>query len=262
MNAVALLAVLGVAVQSVPPLTEAQRVQLDTAIDSNRQFDEAALYPLLHNADTWQPGDEAGAMIPDYGAILEAPAQHRGGLFLIEGWFGGVPKRGSLEVARLTRGGPWDDRLEQWVIVTDRQKDEVAVVYLLDPPPAPGAGAKVRLAARFYKVLADFDRSTPPKPTSYLLFIGKTTQIMESGSGGTATPGGGALLLLVLLAGGWFTFRHMLRSQQLRPRLARAAPGGIGIEEDPDTDEEVDIDLPKDPAEALGALNREHDESD
>src|SRR5690349_8534863 len=62
---------------AVPPLTDEQRAQLDTATDNDKQVDQAGLYPLLQNALEWKPGDESGAAVPDYVAILDAPADAR-----------------------------------------------------------------------------------------------------------------------------------------------------------------------------------------
>ena len=189
-----------VAVQATVPLTQPQRVQLDSATDFSSRFDEAALYPLLQNALAWEAGNEAGAVVPDYAAILKAPADHRGTLFLIEGLFAGTPRGGTLSVTPLSRGGAWDDRLQQWVVVVDPVKDDVAVVYLVDPPPAPSAGAEVRLVARFYKVLADQDRHG--RPTDYLTFVGKSAAVQTSGTGRDTSWGVWPLLGAMLLLAG------------------------------------------------------------
>ena len=36
--------------------------------------------------------------------------------------------------------------MQQWVVVVDPVEDEVAVVYLVNPPPRPAAGTPVRVA--------------------------------------------------------------------------------------------------------------------
>ncbi len=255
MNAV-ILAMLCVVIRGVAPLSEGQRVQLDTAMDFNSTFDEAGLYPLLNNALQWEKGDEAGAMIPDYKAIFESPGEHRGQLFLIEGAFAG----GSQRVRQLSRPGSWDGKLNQWVVVVDRATDEVAVVYLVDPPPAPKAGAKVRTVGRFYKVLSDTDREG--RPTNYLTFVGHGAQVEErsSGSGvGSGSAGGALVLVLVILAGGWVVLRQTIRVKKVRTRLRVGATvggdteGGIGEEGD-------EVNLPKDPVQALDVLHDRHEE--
>ena len=72
---------------TVPPLTREQQLQLDTAADFTTTYDEGALYPLLNNAMTWKDGDEAGATVPDYKAILDKPADARGKLFYLRATF-------------------------------------------------------------------------------------------------------------------------------------------------------------------------------
>lgn len=245
--------VLWLILQAVIPLTEMQRAQIDSATDFTARFDEGALYPLLKNALQWQGTDEAGAIIPDYAAICQSPQEHRGKLFLIEGLFAGR----SLPV-KLSRAGPWDDQLQQWVVVVDSEKDEVAVVYLVSPPPVPRAGVPVRMAARFYKVWADKDRHG--QPTNYLTFVGR--QAVVKGSRGATGPGwGGQPLIgaLVLLAGGWYFLRRTMRAklsphQQRRRELKRSSQ--IDIDE---TDTAVTA-LSQDPAEALGMLEQLHKE--
>jgi len=251
--------VLWAVVQAAVPLTAPQRVQLDSATDFDTRIDQGALYPLLKNALQWQDGIEAGATIPDYSAILKAPELHRGELFLIEGLFAGVPRGGTLDMARLTRAGPWDDKLQQWVVVVDQGKDEVAVVYLTNPPDIPRAGAKLRLLARFYKVLADKDRNG--RATNYLTFVGKSALVkgglQPKGSRKTITPLLGALLLL---AGVWYMLRRKFRAKPLLQQ--RRHKVGLGADDGMHQDESDRVDLPKDPAEALNTMRQLHQESE
>ncbi len=254
-----LTAMLCAATQAVVPLNQQQQTQVDSATDFSGRFDEGALYPLLHNALGWQDRDETGAVVPDYPSLFEQPALHRGQLFLIEGLFAGVPRDGSLAVAGLTRAGPWDDKLQQWVVVVDQQRDEVAVVYLVDPPPAPPAGTDIRLVARFYKVLSDTDRQG--RPTDYLTFVGKNVVLGQiTGRGGSAMGFAPLVGALLLLAGGWYVLRRTVYARPLRRPIGagrkaqgdQAAPG----------DEGAGVPLPKNPADALSALNQMRDEED
>ena len=248
------LVAIWVAVGAVTPLTPAQQTQLGTASDFTGQFDEGALYPLLQNAWQWQPGDEAGAVIPDYAAIYQSPAKHRGQLFLIEGRFAGRSK----EIKHLTRPGPWDGQLREWVVVVDSAKDEVAVAYLTHPPVAPAAGAKVRLAARFYKVLSDQDVNG--KPTDYLLFVGRDATVVDAGRGfgGSGSGAGPLVVMLAILAAGWYFLRRTLSAKRLRPRPSRTQREEFDSEES--ADEEAEPQLPDDPAEALDVLKHQHDD--
>ena len=259
------LLIFGSLAQAVSPLTQAQQTQIATAGDFNSRFDEAALYALMNNALRWQDGDETGAMIPDRKALYQSPAQSRGQLFLIEGKFAGGPRL----IGNLTRLGPWDEKLQEWVIVTDRQKDEVAVVYLVDPPrpidqPLP-AGTPIRLVARFYKVLSDKDRLG--KPIDYLIFVGKSARTVEQ-EGGSATSGVTPLMLVVmLLAIVWFLARRAVKVRPLSTRVQRQrhTPTSQGSQSRRETqglsgDQESRV-LSEDPVEALRLLEMQHDES-
>ena len=127
----ALLLACGVA-HAAPPLTDAQRAQLATATDRSLQLDEGALYALLANTLEWTPGDESGAMIPDYDAIAAAPQDARGQVYLLEGEFAGRTRP-----YHLARSGAWGRSLTEWVIRVRQgatpEQDQVAVVYFVDP---------------------------------------------------------------------------------------------------------------------------------
>jgi len=241
-------------VSAPPPLTPPQRVQLDTASDRSSLFDEGALYPLLHNALQWEDGDEAGAAIPDYSAIREDPVKHRGELFLIEGLYAGRSK----SINNLTRPGPWDGKLKEWVIVTDVGNDQVAVVYLVDPPAPPAAKSKVRVPARFYKILKDVDQKK--RPTDFLLFIGRSATVQTKKNTGTTPTGLPLIAMLLLLVVAWFVFRKKIRNKPHRSGFRRQhkTPNDGGTP-DPDT---LTPDLPDDPADALQALEHHSHESD
>lgn len=248
---------------AVIPLTDSQRAQLATAGDFNSRFDEGALYPLLHNAAQWKANDESGARVPDYAAILASPEKHRGELFLIEGLFAG----GARTIAResLTRSGPWDDQLQQWVLVTDQARDEVAAVYLVNPPrpptDPPRVGVRVRTAARFYKVLRDQD--THGQPTDYLTFVGYGARITADDAptgtrlGTVATP---FLLVVISLAVGWYLLRRNLRTRPLLTRARRQR--SIGNQPTPDDynqwHHEPGRPIADNPVEALEILEHGH----
>jgi len=251
-----------VALHAVPPLSDDQRVQLTTAGDFSPRFDEAALYPLLQNASLWQLGDETGAMIPDYPDLLTNPGDHRGRLFLIEGLFAGVPEGESLKIGPLTRPGPWDDKLKWWGIVVDQDRDDVVIVYLLDPPAPPRAGAKVRLVARFYKPWNDFDRQQPPQPTSYLTFVGQSVTILAGSTDASgpnpATPLIGAV---VVLAVGLFVMRRALKPKLRVPHGRQSNPNPTDQQPNEHTLDMQDphLPLPDDPAQALNLLIDQHE---
>jgi hypothetical protein len=238
-----------------PPLTEAQRQQLDTARDHDAEWDEPALYPLLRNVGEWTVDQAVDAPAPDYDALHRVPQGHRGDVFLIEGLLGGPPQ---VVKRALRQPGPWEANLQQWSVVVRRDPDEVAVVLLIDPMP-PGemparGGALVRLAARFFKVLQFVDRNG--QPTSYLMFVGRSAQMDDAPA---ATPVADmptsrlwlvAMIFFVALAG-WFMMRRLTR-MSLKP-----SPLASRRRADRDVVTPAE-DLPTDPADALDALQRRH----
>ncbi len=261
MSAAAAL-ILFFALGALPPLTAEQQAQVATASDFSPAWDEGALYPLLQNALQWPGHDEAGALIPDYDAMLADPARYRGQLCLVEGQLGGP-----VEVVpyRLSRAGPWDDKLQRWGILVRADPDLVVVVYLVDGPPlaqTPRPGVRVRLLGRFYKVWRQPDQNH--QPTDYLVFIGKTTAAAAPAQRYAryrTTPMQWnlrwVLLLLVVGVAAIYLLRRMTRLSmqprplpgQLRRRQERAHAGQ-------DAGAQERADLPRDPAAALDQLAR------
>ena len=246
---------------AVPALTDAQVTQLATAQDLSREWDEAALYPLLTNVVEWSEADEAGAIVPDYSRLHTAPEAQRGRLFLIEGQLGAAP---TVLERRLSRPGPWDHNLQQWHVLVQRDPDEVVVLLLLDPMPPEQlprrGGSRVRAAARFYKVWRHLDRDD--QPTNYLMFVGRWVHVGDRG----ATPGGGGggwtlgVVVLVLVAA-WYAFwrlgRLALKPKALSTRSLKITHDDV---EDAAEQPKHEQPLPSDPAEALRELQRCHDE--
>lgn len=246
-------------------LTQDQQRQLASATDGSAVLDEAAWYPLLHDAATWGRNAEANARIPDYQAILENPDAHRGEKFLIEGE---LVRR--MAFAGTSRPGPWEGKLQQWGIKHGSIEDTV-VVYLVDPPDVR-EGAVVRLPARFYKVWATPDQQGVS--SLFLVFVGKGAKMIRQGSG--AGSGGLAkymtvpVVMVVLLGAGLYMVRrHARESKQLgltpaqRIRQMRGKDP-FGIEPDDELEELDNADatpLPPDPASALTELHRRADQS-
>jgi len=260
------IAVLVGLLAAAPPLTEAQRRQLDTATDASPRLDEGALYPLLRNALQWDDASnpEAGARIPDYAALRESPAAQRGEVFLIEGVYQGGGE------FNLHRSGPWGDALRWWVIKHGKTADDVAVVYFVTPSdggagdggeglPAVRRGAKVRVPARFYKVWRDVDQNE--QRTDFLTFVARRPRVVASSPVSPSLGLPEMLLLVVILAGGvavliWRSKGLSFKPRPLPRQAARAAAaaaeeqGELGDENDP---------LPEDPALALDELSRRHE---
>lgn len=238
-----------------PPLTDAQRAQLDSATDFGPANDEAALYPLLENALLWTPGDESGAAVPDYAALLADPAAYRGDLFLLEGDFAGRPRR-----LPLARPGDWGDEVTEWVLRVREDPDEVAVVYFVDPGgqlQAPPRGTPVRTAARFYKVWSDRDLANQPTP--FLLFVARDPTVAAAAPASQGLGLGAWAVVLVALAAAFYIMRRYVVSlRQPKPLATRrqAEPSSDTSQADEQDSPES---LPDDPADALDALTRHRD---
>ncbi|MCE9589877.1 MAG: hypothetical protein K8S99_05075 [Planctomycetes bacterium] len=248
---------------SVPPLTDAQRRQLATAKDGQPVFDEAALYPLLENAQTWTPGEEAGAMVPDLAAIEKTPEAFRGQFFLLEGEFAGRPLLEGDKFGTLARPGPWSGKLQQWVLITDRKTDQVVVINLVNPPMTVKnpyyTGAKIRTVGRFYKVWLNTDRHG--KPVSYLTFVGNSAKIiMDEGPDLGSTKPYLAVLGSVLILGVVFIFIRTrgkrAATQPLSDLWQRREDRRITDEAVAEESELVQPALPEDPTQALAELER------
>jgi hypothetical protein len=254
---------------SVPDLTPAQREQLQSATDGSSLVDEAAFYPLLQNALTWRPGDEAGARIPDYEALLRDPASLRGELFLLEGQMAG-PARPLGALARPIHldqpQPPTHADVQQWGLLVRSNPDLVAVVYLVDPPPlkqSPGAGRKVRLVGRFFKVWQSRDQAG--QATLYPVFVGRTVSGVSGSSGGSAVQ---PMLLTTLVLAGLlvFTFRRALKlNMKPKPLATRRHEREVAKARRPPEEQLNDLPgppLPHDPVEALGELERRRRDRD
>lgn len=236
---------------AVPPLTEAQR-DLSEQTTDRAGFDEAGLYALLPNVQTWRAGDETGAAVPDYAALLADPAAHRGDVFLLEGAFAGRSRR-----VGLSNPGDYGDEVTEWVIVTDPARDQVAVIFFVDPAgelQAPAKGQAVRTAARFYKVWSDLDANG--KPTDYLLFVAHQPTLVAAASAKGASSSAQAmlpaLLLVILLAAGLLV---VVRKSLVKP----IAPRRLSHDDAEETAEQLEAHLPVDPADALDELSRRHE---
>lgn len=242
---------------AVPPLSHEQQAQLETAKDNIASLDEGALYPLLLNAMDWPPGDEAGAMVPDYQAILENPADARGRLYLVEGAF-----YRARSVRNLARPGPWDPMLQEWSISPDGKGEQFVVVYMVHGQPEnelPRIRQQVRLAGRFYKVWLSKDYNQELKP--YLVFVGQSARIIRP-TGGSAGLGSNmpsptwiAVFVLAVSFAVVSLWRFLNNRELARERRSRLEPIP---EPEPQAVEEEDNEppLPDDPVKAMEEMER------
>lgn len=259
---------------AAPPLTEAQRDVLDAnASDYDARLEAGpAIYPLLENAADWPADDfsgDAGAATPptpDYAFLKDNPRDVRGNVFLIEGVFIEQVRFPTTERDgrdRLQRSGHarWGSQLTGWGIKVGDSADDVVMVYFVDPDGAiepPGNGARVRVAARFYKVWTVPDRDG--RDFDFLAFVGGARETVSGGASasGPGGPGWNKLIVMLVLAaaGVFYGMRHLLNRKQ---RAGRAHSQAHLAQRRRDRgsasdDDEADPDLPEDPAAALAYL--------
>lgn len=246
----------------IPPLTPAQLEQLATAVDDERVFDTAALYPLLQNATEWPVGVESGAMIPDFHALRDNPDDYRGKLLLIEGEFITESPAG-----RLARPGPWEPKVRRWVVRPDSKQNELLVIYLVNPPPMPRSRQSVRLIARFYMLWTDDDRRGAER--SYPILVGSGARIVADRtrvstftssplvSVGMVAVGGIVVMIIVrMVMRSMFSRRTAMderrEARELRDEEEREALRQVEKEGPP---------LPDDPIEAMEELKRRREQT-
>ncbi len=242
-----LLAVLA----GIGPLDEQRLEQVRTAADYEPTVDAPAFYPLLDDALTWSPDDEKGAAIPDYNVIAQNPDAYRGQLFLIEGQ---LVRR--MPFGRMARQGPWDRRLEQWVVRYDPNSEETVLAYLVDPPDGAQAGSRVRLPGRFYMVMRTKVAGSE-ESSDFLVFVGRTAHVTAGSTPTSGGTGAGAILvaLMLIMAIVYFAMRTKLKPKPIeRRRLHHTDKDDDG--DGRDDGEESTLPLPKDPADALDVLNQ------
>lgn len=239
---------------ALPPLSADRLEQVRTATDLRYGIDEPALYPLLRDALAWPAGDEAGAAVPDYRALREDPAAHRGELALIEGELVMAPR----PVEGLARPGPWTGRLQQWIVLPDQKRDEVIALYVVVPEgvdlPAPRVGRRVRVPARFYKLWAD-EEHQPPR--SYLAFVTSAAAIAPDAGGRAELPPTAMIVaVLALVAVFFFVMRRFSRVRDSAGRPEPVRDRAAAARRAAEAEARTGPPLPEDPAAALDELRR------
>jgi len=267
MNA-ALLTLIAFMLAAPPPLTQTQRIMLEDTADFSPTSDEAGLYALLSNARDW-PAEPAqnivGATVPDFEAIRKAPAEHRGQLFLIEGKL-----ESQIDMGLLSREG-----YEEVVTLTVRvPRGGVVIVYLTDDPqleiterigrhslPAQ-RGATVRIGARFFKFIQQPNQDG--QSMFYPVYVGRSMAISqpmaaEPECGASAAAVIVPVAVVILMLGAFMIIRKYANTQPSLLEQRRAAREAQLHET-----QEVEYrdDLPDDPAEAMNALEHEHEDAD
>lgn len=274
----------------IPALTADQQAQLAEAQDFRHSFDDGPLYALLASAVTW-PRDAFGGAAPlaiheqvnpvtrertPVLALLEKPEAHRGEAMLIEGMLiakdQGVPNNVG---GQLSRPDPqWGSTLSWWVIRMGRSErdPQVIVFFPADGRPLPEAKlrSQVKVAARFYKVFTAEVYVQDPTNTDnhvqtgreepFVAFVGGAAEISRNAAIPIPMAAKAATLLFLIalgFGGVWFirtVIRGMSRDRTFKSPAQRWAERLEREREEGAPEEDDDMDLPQDPAEALRKL--------
>ena len=258
-------------VATVPSLTEQDYAVLEDTIDGG-DVDEAAFYPLLRNAMQWNLYDDVGAIVPNYELLLEAPAAHRGKLFLIEGAFavssGPTIKHEGRSMAnpfenleeKLTRPGPWPKSIQRWPILVKTDPEQLILAYLVNPPNRPQLADRVRLPARFFKSWVDQDLDG--NESHYLVFVGHGAEVDGLSIEKSANKPYKILALSVAVLFLCFLFLQRAIKSILHTNLS-AQKRSIPAVRDPDTNRlEQRTKSSQDAAEALAELDQRNNGAD
>lgn len=267
-----LVFVSGSLVAATTPLTEEQRIAIETARDGYDQR-EQAFAMLLENARSWTPGNqipgsqtpgsqtpesqtpgmetqgEAVLARPDDAAVVERPDEFRGRLFELEG-----------VIQQQMRLANPEEGVMEWFIRTD---NGVPLVIYMDEKALGEPwrdGQRVRMLARFYKVIELTARDGVAR--QYSAFVGGFPAAISPhppsppppegrGSAVTSRPPtsfrGLVTVLLIMIV--IFVIAALVARSKRRPtRDGRIAINGPGVDEAGS--------LPDDPAQALAELRR------
>lgn len=246
-----LVFVSGSLVAATTPLTEEQRIAIETARDGYDQR-EQAFTMLLENARSWTPGSqtpgrqtpgmevqgEAVLARPDDASVVERPDEFRGRLFEVEG-----------VIQQQMRLANPEEGVMEWFIRTD---DGVPLVIYMDEKALGEPwrdGQRVWMLARFYKAIELPARDDVTR--RYAAFVGGfPTAIGPHPRGSAVTPRPPtwlvtALLIMIVI----FVIAALVARSRRRPtRGGRIAINGPRVDEAGS--------LPDDPAEALAELRR------
>ena len=220
---------------AIPPLTDDQRVRLETAYDG-RDHQEAAFVALLENARRWTGGlGEAPVRLhPDLEAMLGEPQAYRGELCRIAGR---LEQQARLPI-------PYQG-VTEWFVRDEAGRPILVYVdgLALDHPVREGR--QVTIIARFYKRIDGVGRDG--EPHRYPAFVGALPSFVAAGEGSwlvlwaVAVPVGIMFLIFLILV-------VLARSRdRRRPHPVRSGSAATVEAWEP---------LPDDPAEALAELRR------
>ena len=225
---------------AMPPLTEAQRVALATAID-DRDYQESAFAALAEAAlaldvASLDANSLTSADSIQWDQVLDDPDSMRGEPVLLSG---------RLEQSQpLSR--PWDAFTEWFVRAPDGRAFAVYVPLEDDRE----SGESVRVPARFYKRIQATARDETVR--RYPALVGRPLALHPVEMGGAWI-----VILVIAFLCCWVLLRVLVRSPGAPARMRTAAHAPFPAE----NDEKLSEDLPTDAAEALDVLARRSEDS-
>ncbi|UCD75047.1 MAG: hypothetical protein JSV91_14835 [Phycisphaerales bacterium] len=232
--------ILAAAIAAIGPLTDEDRIIIETAYDG-RDHKEQAYITLAKHAAAWTEG--AGAepvrLDPDFEAMLADPDAFRGDLCRLAG-----------RIEQQTPLEPPYDMAEEWFIRNDQGRPILVYVAGLEGSEGLEPGAGVEIFARFYKRVDAMARDG--QAHSYPAFVGALPQPLNRRTAGIDDWRHlwiVAIAIVIMLIALLLLMMALRRtSRRISARRPPAAPD--------ETDEEDPGTLPDDPAAALDELKR------
>jgi len=223
----------------VVPLTDAERIAIDTARD-DRSHEEEAFAVLLTHAASWTDGlgDQPIRLTPDLGAMIADPAQYRGALCRLEG---------RLE-QRTGLGGAFAGA-DEWFIRTSDGTPIVVYLPVDDTMKLLRDGQHIAINARFYKRMQFEGRDG--QQHAYAAFVGARPWLTEAPNPWRHLWVLGALVMVLLV-----TFVVLFAIVRRGGSAQRDGSRFLHDDALPEAEDASGAPLPADPAEALEELQR------
>lgn len=244
--AVAMLGVGPVHQDRIPPLDEQQQARLNMAVDHAIARDDA-FAALVEHMETWPPPAEIDLDAEplrrrvDWAEVVEEPSELRGELLLLEGR---LAMRTPMEIT-------WSKiPLEEWFVESGSQ---MVIAFVPAREIEPSVGERVRVVGRLYTTLTETARDGVER--SWPAIVG--VSLASSGVATSESSGIETIVLAGVVIFGAAIFL-LLRRAQRRSGGGDTAQALSALRRDADV-EDVEAELPADPAEALGALRLSSD---
>ncbi len=227
---------------AIGPLTDEQRLRLETARDGGDHREEAFM-ALIENAGEWSEGpiEEPVRLNPDFETMLGSTEEYRGELCRIAGV---IQQQSGL-------GRPYDEAREWFVRDATGRPILVFVAGLADEEAGDFVdGRRVAIYARFYKRVDAVAQDG--RLRSYPAFVGALPSLatgMGSKAGSSGTMLRAVIVLLSAVGAVFVIVLVMSRRVQSRRKVLAPLPGRFELRDSVEGEP-----LPDDPVKALAEL--------